>query len=164
MTISLTPLTTADLEAHLAGEDDQIVRWLSQAPATREGLRAYLADCERRWAEEAEVRNFGIRHGAEETLVGSVDVQFGLPFLGEGEANIAYCVYPPWRGRGIATAAVLLACDWAGAHGASGAVIRSHPDNEASAGVALRAGFRPGGVDDEGPEGPLRWFRRDLGR
>ncbi|RPF39072.1 hypothetical protein [Streptomyces sp. TLI_185] len=37
-TITLSPLRLDDAEAHLAGEDERLVRWLSRGPRTREGV------------------------------------------------------------------------------------------------------------------------------
>ncbi|GAB4003718.1 hypothetical protein GCM10029992_46620 [Glycomyces albus] len=103
-----------------------------------------------------------MRYGPDQTLVGTMDVQFDQPFLPPGEVNLAYGIYAPWRRRGIATKAVLLACDYAAGRGAVRAVIRCEPANPASAAVAERAGFAPAGRrrDDDGAA--HRWFVLDL--
>ncbi|MEU9700962.1 GNAT family N-acetyltransferase [Streptomyces sp. NPDC047981] len=59
--------------------------------------------------------------------------------------NVAYGLYPSWRGRGLATRAVLLAARYAATEGAEEAVIQVDPENPASAAVARRAEFTPGG-------------------
>ncbi|WP_240512514.1 hypothetical protein [Streptomyces griseoruber] len=38
--IALSPLRLDDAEAHLTGEDEPLVRWLSGVPGTREGVEA----------------------------------------------------------------------------------------------------------------------------
>lgn len=38
--IALSPLRLDDAEAHLAGDDEPLVRWLSGVPGTREGVEA----------------------------------------------------------------------------------------------------------------------------
>lgn len=43
--ITLSPLRLGDVEAHLAGEDDLLVRWLNGGPGTREGVEAYFRHC-----------------------------------------------------------------------------------------------------------------------
>lgn len=57
--------------------------------------------------------------------------------------NVAYRLYPSWRGRGLATRAVLLASRYAATEGAHEVVIQVDPENPASAAVARRAGFTP---------------------
>lgn len=160
--VSLTPFGPDDLEAHLAGEDEEIVRWLSGEPSDRAGLLAYLRGCERAWVEGGPMHNFGIRCGAETVLAGTMDVQFDQPYLPPGQVNLSYGLYPAWRGRGLATRAVALACDYAAELGAEAAVIRCESANRRSAAVAARAGFEPlgGRVSEEGDR--LDWYRRAL--
>ncbi|GHG92151.1 GNAT family N-acetyltransferase [Streptomyces lanatus] len=143
--IALSPLVPADAEAHLAGEDEQLVRWLSGGPGTREGVDAYIRHCGEQWAAGGSLRAFGIRVGVGETLAGTIDLRFAAEGLTRGQVNVAYGLYPAWRGRGLATRAVLLVCRYAAGEGVSGAVIQVEPGNAASAAVARRAGFAPGG-------------------
>ncbi|MFE5815394.1 GNAT family N-acetyltransferase [Streptomyces sp. NPDC056479] len=143
--IALSPLRPADAEAHLAGEDQQLVRWLSGGPGTREGVDAYLRHCEEQWAAAGPLRAFGIRACADGTLAGTIDLRFAAEGLTRGQVNVAYGLYPAWRGRGLATRAVLLVCRYAAGAGGKQAVIQVEPENAASVGVARRAGFAPGG-------------------
>ncbi|WP_026931353.1 GNAT family N-acetyltransferase [Glycomyces tenuis] len=161
-TVSLTPLGPDDLEAHLAGEDEELVRWLSGGPADRDGLLDYLRACERMWIEGGPMHNFGVRCGPEAVLAGTMDVQFDQPYLPPGEVNLSYGLYPAWRGRGVATRAVVLACDYATALGAEAAVIRCEAANRRSAAVAERAGFEPlePRLAEDGDL--LDWYRRAL--
>lgn len=160
--VSLAPLGTDDLEAHLAGEDEELVRWLFGVPSGRERLFEYLHGCERAWTEGGPMRNFGIRCGAEATLAGTVEVQFDQPYLPPGQVNLAYGLYPAWRGRGIATRAVVLACEYAAALGAGAAVIRCEAANRRSSAVAERAGFEPLGRRISEGGGRHDWYRRTL--
>lgn len=57
-------------------------------------------------------------------------------------AQIGYWVAPNFRGRGLATRAVLTLTDWLFHLGASGVFLTIVEDNEASMTVAHRAGFR----------------------
>lgn len=89
-------------------------------------------------------------------------MQFERHYLAAGQVNISYGLYPSWRGRGLATRAVTLACAHAASQGALEAVIRVDPANLASVAVALRAGFtyyrrstEPGGEH-------LHWYQKDL--
>ncbi|MEU3605399.1 GNAT family N-acetyltransferase [Streptomyces sp. NPDC035033] len=142
-TITLTPLCPDDAEAHLAGEDEPLVRWLNGGPGTREGVEAYLRHCREQWETAGPLRAFGIRAGAAGTLAGTVDLRFAADGLAPGQVNVAYGLYPAWRGRGLATRAVLLAVRYAAAEGGDEAVIQVDPANPASAAVARRAGFTP---------------------
>lgn len=158
-TVTLAPLGPADFEAHYAGEDADMVRWLSGRPSTPAALRAYLELCERQWAEAGPLRNFGIR---VPDLAGTMDVQVAQPYLAPGQTNLAYGLYPHWRGQGLATRAVRLACAYAASLGCTEAVIRCERPNTPSAAVALRAGFTFRQQRSE-PDGTLLdWYTRTL--
>lgn len=143
--IALSPLRLDDVEAHLTGEDDLLVRWLSGGPGTREGVEGYFRHCREQWETAGPLRAFGIRVDAGGVLAGTVDLRFAGEGLAPGQVNVAYGLYPSWRGRGLATRAVRLVCQYAADEGAEEAVIRVEPENRASAAVARRAGFAPGG-------------------
>ncbi|AKN17920.1 GNAT family N-acetyltransferase [Mycobacterium haemophilum] len=140
-TVTLSPLRLDDVEAQLAGEDDRLVRWLTGGPATRRDVEAYIRHCREQWVTDGPLRSFGIRIRAGATLVGTVDLRFEGEGLGSGQVNVAYGLYPAWRGHGLATRAVDLVCRYATEHGATEAVVKVEPENAASAKVALRAGF-----------------------
>ncbi|MEV6200155.1 GNAT family N-acetyltransferase [Streptomyces sp. NPDC051771] len=143
--VTLSPLRGDDVEAHLAGEDELLVRWLNGGAGTREGVEAYVRHCEEQWDAAGPLRAFGIRAGADGVLAGTVDLRFAGEGLAPGQVNVAYGLYPSWRGRGLATRAVVLAARYAAAEGAREAVIQVDPENPASAAVARRAGFVPRG-------------------
>ncbi|GGU82767.1 hypothetical protein GCM10010275_17440 [Streptomyces litmocidini] len=141
--ITLSPLRVDDAEAHLAGEDELLVRRLNGGPGTREGVEAYFRHCREQWDTAGPLRAFGIRVGADEVLAGTIDLRFAGEGLAPGQVNVAYGLYPSWRGRGLATRAVLLASQYAASEGGAEAVIQVEPENPASAAVAQRAGFTP---------------------
>ncbi|MFE1322845.1 GNAT family N-acetyltransferase [Kitasatospora phosalacinea] len=141
--VTLSPLRPDDAQAHLAGEDELLVRWLNGGPGTREGVEAYFQHCREQWEAAGPLRAFGIRVGTDEVLAGTIDLRFSGECLRPGQVNIAYGLYPSWRGRGLATRAVLLACRYAAGEGGAEAVIQVAPENPASAAVAQRAGFTP---------------------
>ncbi|MET9063252.1 MULTISPECIES: GNAT family N-acetyltransferase [Streptomyces] len=143
--VTLSPLRPDDVEPHLAGEDELLVRWLSGGPSTREGAEAYFRHCREQWDTAGPLRAFGIRVGSDEVLAGTIDLRFAGAGLEPGQVNVAYGLYPPWRGRGLATRAVLLAFPYVASEGGAEAVIKVEPGNPASAAVAQRAGFTPGG-------------------
>ncbi|MFG3137603.1 GNAT family N-acetyltransferase [Streptomyces sp. NPDC048211] len=143
--ITLSPLQPEDVEPHLAGEDELLVRWLNGGPGTREGVEAYVRHCRDQWEGAGPLRAFGIRAGADRILAGTVDLRFAGEGLAPGQVNVAYGLYPSWRGHGLATRAVLLVMRYAASEGAAEAVIQVDPDNPGSGAVARRAGFTPVG-------------------
>jgi RimJ/RimL family protein N-acetyltransferase len=163
--ILLRPLTDADADDHLAGEDDEQVRWLSGRPATIESVRAWIARNERDWREQGPRRNFGIVDVVSDALVGNIEAQLDLPDLAPGEANIAYAVFPSWRGRGIATRAVRLVTGWlATVPSVRTVLIRVHPDNATSLVVARLAGYSNAGIvtsEDGTPMQRFEWSIHD---
>ncbi|GIG56906.1 hypothetical protein Lfu02_12780 [Longispora fulva] len=140
--ITLSPPRPDNVDAHLAGEDAPLVRWLNGGPGTREGVEAYFRHCREQWDTAGPLRAFGIRVAG--TLAGTVDLRFEGEGLAPGQVNVAYGLYPSFRGRGLATRAVLLVLRYAAGAGGREAVIQVEPDNPASAAVALRSGFGPG--------------------
>lgn len=53
------PLREEDATDHLAGEDAELVRWLSGGPGTEETVRSYIARARQMWPRRAGVR---LRH------------------------------------------------------------------------------------------------------
>lgn len=156
--LSIRPLTVHDAVAHHAGEDEEIIRWLSGGASSVEVVVAYLRKCEAGWAAGGTLRAFGIREVTTNALVGTVDVRIDQPYLAPTQANLAYGIYPAWRRRGFAVRGVALASRYVQDTGiARELVIRTNPDNLPSASVALRAGFRfSHSTDDD--EGRLDWY------
>ncbi|MET8624051.1 GNAT family N-acetyltransferase [Kitasatospora sp. NPDC004669] len=162
--ITLSPLRPEDAEAHLAGEDEESVRWLSGGRSTPETVEAYLRHCREQWDTAGPLHAFGIRAGERGDLAGTVDLRFVQTYLAPGQVNVAYGLYPSWRGRGLATRAVRLVCGYATRTGAREAVIRVEPGNGASAAVARRAGFAPGKHTFEQDGTRHDWYLRSLNR
>ncbi|MFB4317610.1 GNAT family N-acetyltransferase [Actinomadura sp. 21ATH] len=160
--ITLSPLRLDDVEAHLTGEDELLVRWLNGGPGTREGIEAYFRHCQQQWETAGPLRAFGIRAGADEVLAGTVDLRFAGEGLAPGQVNVAYGLYPSWRGRGLATRAVLLASQYAANEGGQEAVIQVEPENPASAAVAQRAGFTLGKQTHSKDGTQFNWYIRGL--
>jgi RimJ/RimL family protein N-acetyltransferase len=159
--IELTALTMADAAAHLSGEDGELVRWLSGGRSTPATVEAYLRGCVQQWDDGGAVLAFGIRVGDPPQLAGTIEIQTGQPYLQLGQVNLAYGLYPVWRGRGIAGRAVDLACRIAKARGAWQAIIRVDPANASSVAVASRCGFTCQGIRCDEPTS-LQWWTRDL--
>lgn len=161
--VTLRPLDLDDTHAHLAGEDEELIRWLNGGPGTPERVEAYVRRCMASWAAGGPTFSFGIRADTEGLLIGTIDVRLEHEELVPGQAQLAYGLYAPARGRGFATRAVMLACGFAATlPGISEVVIRVDPRNPTSAAVAVRAGFRFVGHRIEAAEGGLDWYVREL--
>lgn len=159
-TIRLRPLTLADADEWLAGEDDEAVRWFeSPRRSTRADVVRAIADWSESWRAGGPVRNWAICDTATAAIVGGVE----LRQIDAGDVNLSYLVFARWRRRGIATRAAELALDYAAAvmH-ASRAVIRVLEGNVASLAVArsLRAQWVGTTPSDAG--GTFLVFHRDL--
>lgn len=169
MTVTLRPLTAADIEAHNAAEDDQIVRWLTGERGTVESTRRHFEQLAANLAAGQGKRGFGVL--LDGRLAGYVDCDpHNTDGTAPGDVNIAYTTHAWARRRGVATAAVGLMCDYIRAHAIGPrAVLRIEPENIASRRVAERAGFRFVGeftsATDTAPDGTpatMRLYVRDL--
>jgi RimJ/RimL family protein N-acetyltransferase len=160
--VTLSPPRLDDVDAHLAGEDELQVRWLSEKPATRAGTEAYFRHCIEQWATHGPLRAFGIRLADRSTLVGYIDLRFDVAGLAPGQANISYVLYPAWRGQGLVTRAVRLICRHAASEGVAQAVIRVDPANPASSAVARRSGFAYDRQLVEADGSRTDWYLLDL--
>jgi RimJ/RimL family protein N-acetyltransferase len=141
--IVLRPLNGEDAADHLAGEDAELVRWLNGGPGTEEAVRRHIEHVEQMWQNGGPIFTFAVRLLAEDTLVGTIDVQLHQDAYGPDQANLAYGLYPTWRGHGFATRAVRLALEFLRPEATvRSALIRADPGNLSSAAVAVRAGFK----------------------
>lgn len=152
--IVLRPLNVEDADDHLAGEDAELVRWLNGGPGTKESVRRHIEHVQQMWRNNGPVFTFAVLLLAEDTLIGTIDVQLHQDAYRADQANLAYGLYPAWRGHGFATRAVRLALKFlrpeATVHSA---LIRADPANLSSAAVAIRAGFklaRPAAETEDG--------------
>jgi RimJ/RimL family protein N-acetyltransferase len=160
--ISLRPLTALDAAAHLAGEDDELVRWLNGGPGTPETVRSHIERAGVMWAAGGPTFAFGIRSTIDDVLNGTIEVQLAQPYATETQANLAFGLYPASRGAGRAPRAVLLAMRFlAERTSIDQALIRADPANRASSSVARRAGFQLIGRVAEN-SGELDWFAKDV--
>lgn len=167
--LRLRPVKYLDAAAHLAGEDAARQLWVTDGPSTRASVAQYIADCVEDWERDRPVKTFAIEDHACGAVIGLVEVSVKQPFLEKNQANIAYALYPAYRGKGNATRAVGLAGRYITANNlADEAIIRVHPDNTASKAVAERCGFAKFRYTDdrnegsEDSEGPLVWYVKAL--
>lgn len=150
-TITLRPLTHDDVVESPAGDDDELAGWLNDGSRRAETVHQHISRGTEQWAAGGPNFSFAIRTVADDVLVGTIDVQLDQHFLTAGQANLAYLLYPLWRGYGFATRAVLLAVAFLRLHtDIREVVILTPPENPDSAAVAHRAGFHPAGQGDDG--------------
>lgn len=162
--IRLCPVTLADADAWLAGEDEQMARMFEWWPnrSTRDNVVAAINGWSEMWRTGGPVRNWGICDRASGELVGGVELR---PRDGgaAGQLNVSYWVAPSWRRRGIAKEAVALAIDYAATRlRASSVVIKALRENAASLGVARAVGATFVGEEPSDAGGIFRVFHRVL--
>ncbi|WP_157975671.1 GNAT family N-acetyltransferase [Brachybacterium sp. YJGR34] len=141
MQVSIEPLRLEDARAIVEAEDEQTVRWLSEAKSTVEGTTEFIAQLARDAERGKPKRVFGI--WLDGTFVGTIDFDPDVTDgLEPGDVNIAYGVAPSVRGRGVAARAVELICATIQERAVGKrAVIRTDARNAASSRVAEKAGF-----------------------
>lgn len=140
--VTLRPLQAGDAADHLAGEDIELVKWLSGGLGTEETVRTYIERAQHMWANDGPIFTFAIRSMPDDALAGTIDVQLDRAAFRPDQANLAYGLYPGWRGSGLATRAVYLALEFLRSKAAvRTALIRVEAGNLPSAAVAVRAGF-----------------------
>jgi RimJ/RimL family protein N-acetyltransferase len=145
--VHLDALLDADVPAHLTGEDDASVRWLTEGHvSTAASTRAWIERSLAGWAGtgSSSQRPLALRDAATGALAGMVEYNLDRAGLGleAGEVNVSYQVYPQFRGRGFAVRAVNLIVEHLiGEPGVRVLVLRVEDGNEASMRVAARAGF-----------------------
>jgi RimJ/RimL family protein N-acetyltransferase len=165
--VQLTALELGDVEEHVANEDDETVRWLTEGH--RSTVESTVAWVERNlvwWRDGGPRRLFAIRDVASGRLAGMIEANLdsascGLP---PGEVNISYEVYPWVRGRGYAVRALRLTCTFLQERvdSAEVAVLQIHPDNASSLKVPSKAGFADAGWTGARDKAGFRYFRRQL--
>ncbi len=147
--LDLVSLSPTVLEALLDGRRDDAEAQLSVAlpigwpdgdvePFLRLRLGQMAEDAEaQRWLVRALVRR------QDGSMVGHAGFHGppGTGGLAPGKAELGYTVYPPFRGRGYATEAVVALMDWAESEGIRQFVASVGPWNEPSLGIVRKLGF-----------------------
>lgn len=130
-------------DAHAVAEGfghESVTRWFPvPVPFTLAEAEAFIERSQTRW-KSGEQASFAIVHRRRGVLLGGVDVDDIDEISATGE--IGYWLGPESRGRGVATRAVILVCQWALDLGLHRLTLLAEPHNKASLGVAERAGFR----------------------
>src|SRR5450755_4762594 len=96
--VSLRPPRPEDAADHLAGEDDEIAKWLSGGRSTMATVQSYIRSCEENWRGDGPRRAFGIFDCATNRLIGSIEANFAFLFLSQGRRMCHMESFP--RGEG----------------------------------------------------------------
>jgi len=160
--VLLRRLSMDDVDAWLAGEDDEQIRWFEfPGPATRAHVERAIAAWQESWASDGPVRHWGVCVLATRELAGGVE----LRDLGDGRVSLSYVIFPPYRRRGFAARASRLALDDAAqVLRATSAVIKIVEGNEASRGVARSLGAEMVGHEPTDAGGRFVVFMLQLDR
>jgi RimJ/RimL family protein N-acetyltransferase len=159
--IRLRPLTQADADAHLAGEDDEMAKWLNGGHSTSTTVNTAIAKFEEQWRTGGPRRAFGVFDCDSHQLIGFVEANLAL--LGNPEeVNVSYGIFAPWRGRGLAGRAINLIAEYLrSATSASRILLQIAVENRRSLRVAEKSGFTRVGVHQSG-DGPRVRYVREL--
>jgi len=161
--IFLRPQTVEDAADHLAGEDEEMARWVSGGRGTPATVEAFIRNNQESWRNGSPRRSFGIFDCASTRLIGFIEVNMAR-IVNPGQVNVSYGIFPQWRRKGLALRAIDLMDHYLRtATEARQIVLRIAPANTASLRLAERAGFTFQGLFDE-PEGRMARYVRELAR
>jgi RimJ/RimL family protein N-acetyltransferase len=159
--LSLMPLRAEDAEemAAVLG-DERLHEFIGGEPDTITGLRERYA----RLVAGSPARdklwlNWVVRRRSDAQRIGTVQATLTMSD-GESTANVAWVIGVDWQSQGFASEAARALVGWLRQHGADNVVAHIHPDHQASATVAMRAGLQP---TDEQADGERVWRAPDSG-
>ena len=159
--IFLRPLSAEDAADHLAGEDDEMAKWVSGGRSTPSTVEAFIRNNQDSWRNGGPRRAFGIFDCASNQLAGFIEVNLAR-IVEPGQVNVSYGVFREWRRQGVALRALDLMDEYLRtATDARQIVLRIVPANTASLKLAEKAGFTFCGLFDE-PEGRMARYVRAL--
>ena len=77
-----------------------LVMWLNGGRGSAETVRAHIQRAEAMWVAAARSLPSASTRRTGDTLAGTIDVQLHQPYATPQQANLAFGLYPPWRGAG----------------------------------------------------------------
>jgi RimJ/RimL family protein N-acetyltransferase len=138
----LRPINAGDVDAIADGLGDaETTRYLVAVPHpySRADAEGWVTRCTEAW-QTGQAFPFAIVEAGSGEFLGSIELTSGR--------SIGYWLTTGARGRGVATHALQMVCEWAEERPLR---LTTHPDNVASQRVAERAGFRRVGISSEHP-------------
>jgi len=141
--VTLRPWRDEDIEAAIAGHDEEIAHWfgIPHVRPTYEKHKETVDAWHRAYAADRSVVAFVIEAGGR--VVGSIDVRD----VGEDTGEITWAVYAGHRRRGYATRAAKLVADYALTElGYTRVQAKVEPENTRGTRVATRSGMRREGI------------------
>ena len=164
--IFLRPLDAEDAADHLAGEDEEMAKWVSGGRSTPATVEAFIRNNQESWRNGGLRRAFGVFDCASSRLIGFIEVNLarlvGPNLVVPNQVNVSYGVFRQWRRQGVALRAIDLMDEYLRtATEARQMVLRIVPANTASLKLAEKAGFTFCGLFDE-PEGRMARYIRDI--
>ncbi len=159
--IFLRPLNAEDAADHLAGEDDEMAKWVSGGRSTPATVEAFIRKNQESWVSGGPRRAFGVFDCSSNRLAGFIEVNLAR-LVEPGQVNVSYGVFRQWRRQAVALRAINLMDEYLRtATEARQMVLRIAPANTASLKLAEKAGFTFCGLFDE-PEGRMVRYIRDI--
>jgi RimJ/RimL family protein N-acetyltransferase/8-oxo-dGTP pyrophosphatase MutT (NUDIX family) len=141
-TVTLRPWRDSDVDAGIAGHDEEIAHWFGfeRVRPSEAEQRAAIARWRAGWADRSTV-NFLVEAGGD--VVGNVEVRVKEDHIGE----LSWVLYAGHRGQGYGVRAVRMLVDWAIEHlGLVRVEAYVNTANERSKRLATRAGLQREGV------------------
>lgn len=158
--IFLRPLHVEDATAYLAGEDEEMAKWVSGGRSTLATVKAFIENSRESWRCSGPRRPFGIFDCRTNCVIGFIEMNLAL--LEPGQVNISYGIFRDYRGQGLVKRAIELVAEYLqSATDARQMVLQIAPANTRSLKVAEKAGFVYVGVFDT-PGGRLARYIRNL--
>src|SRR5689334_14891940 len=99
--IFLRPLNVEDAADHLAGEDDEMAKWVSGGRSTPATVEAFIRKNQESWRSGGQRRSFGVFNCESNRLLGFIEVNLAR-LVEPGQVNVSYGVFPQWRRQGVA--------------------------------------------------------------
>ena len=163
--VVLTPFYMEDAEEHLDGEDIEMEKWVSGGKSTIDTVRNWIKRSQESWKKDGPCFTFAIRNAESNQLIGMIEANTDLKNIEgikEGDANIAYGLYPRARRKGYMVRSIDLMLKFLKTKGIKRPVIRVDPQNTKSLTVPIRCGFIKTGEILTKKEGILMVFVRGL--
>ena len=138
-TLDVRPAVPADARSYLDLYRTVVAegRFIRTERTPRNALRHYRERFADSWTdEEAHIVAVGGRR-----VIGHLGISREEHPVTRHVASLGMFVHPEWRGRGVGTALMRAALDWAGQHGVEKLALSVYPGNDAAMGLYRKFGF-----------------------